>query len=105
MILIGLTHKWEIIHQVIGRIVRPLQTKKCYVHIILADSEVDILANIERKQGGYDRLQAKMTPAMKVSGVFAGSVERNDDLQDTPHNEQMLLPVWLKDQERIKDYA
>jgi superfamily II DNA or RNA helicase len=107
MVLVGLTHKWEIIHQVIGRIVRPLQTKKCYVHIILADSEVDILANIERKQAGYDQLQTKMTPAMKVSGVLVGAVERNDDLQDTPHNEQMLLPKWLKDQEdeRIKDYA
>ncbi|MHC4753289.1 MAG: hypothetical protein ACYTFW_25925, partial [Planctomycetota bacterium] len=86
-------------------IVRPLQTKKCYVHIILADSEVDILSVIERKQAGYDGLQAKMTPAMKVSGVLADSSERNDDLQDTPHNEQMLLPAWLKDQERNKTYA
>lgn len=105
MVLVGLTHKWEIIHQTIGRIVRPLQTKKCYVHIILADSEVDILANIERKQAGYDGLQAKMTPAMKVSGVLAGVVERNDDLQDTPHDKRMLLPKWLKDQEGIKEYA
>lgn len=103
--LIGLTHKWEIIHQTIGRIVRPLQTKKCYVHIILADSEVDILANIERKQASYDRLQANMTPAMKVSGVLAGNIERNDDLQDTPHDEVMQLPAWLKDQERIKEYV
>lgn len=105
MVLVGLTHKWEIIHQTIGRIVRPLQTKKCYVHIILADSEVDILANIERKQAGYDGLQAKMTPAMKVSGVLAGNIERNDDLQDTPHDEQMLLPAWLKDQERTLENA
>lgn len=106
MVLVGLTHKWEIIHQTIGRIVRPLQTKKCYVHIILADSEVDILANIERKQGGYDGLQAKMTPAMKISGVLAGVVERNDDLQDTPHDEAMQLPAWLKDQEQERtEYA
>jgi hypothetical protein len=42
---------------------------------------------------------------MKVSGVLADSSERNDDLQDTPHNEQMLLPAWLKDQERNKTYA
>lgn len=103
--LIGLTHKWEIIHQTIGRIVRPLQVKKCYVHIILADSEVDILANIERKQAGYDRLQSNMAPAMKVSGVLAGNVKRNDDLQDTPHDEAMQLPAWLKDQERIEEYA
>lgn len=103
--LIGLTHKWEIIHQVIGRVVRPLQPKKCYVHIILADSEVDILANIERKQQGYDQLQAKMTPAMKVSGVLADAGQRNDELQDTPHLDPVRLPPWLKDQERTLEYA
>ncbi len=106
MVLVGLTHKWEIIHQTIGRIIRPLQTKKCNVHIILSDSEVDILANIERKQAAYDGLQDKMTPAMKVSGVLAGNVKRNDDLQDTPHDEPMKLPAWLRDQEeRASEYA
>ncbi len=107
MVLIGLTHRWEIIHQTIGRIVRPLQLNKCFIHVVLADSEVEILQAIDRKQRGYDKFQEKMNPAMRKTGVLSYGRKEQWELQDTPHDERMIIPKWLKDQEieRMQEYA
>ncbi len=98
MALIGLTHKWEVIHQVIGRIVRPRQARKCHIHIILPDSEIDILANIERKQRQHDELQQKMIPAMRITGILAQASQKYI-VERENHTAPMIIPEWLKTQE------
>lgn len=97
MALIGLTHKFEVIHQVCGRIVRPRQAHKCHIHIILPDSEIDILANIQRKQRQHEELQQKMIPAMKITGILAQTSQKYI-VERESHIVPMVLPAWLKTQ-------
>lgn len=68
MVFAGLTHKWEQVHQALGRIYRFKQTRDCHAYMVYAESESNIVETLAEKQRQYQEMQAKMTIAMKKNG-------------------------------------
>lgn len=97
MIFCSATHKWEQIKQAMARIYRFGQEKECNIHRVFAESELDIVENVDEKEDNYREMQAKMTQAMSITGLTA---------QDGPGYHISLdfgsipvqVPDWLKEE-------
>lgn len=72
MVFAGLTHKWELVHQALGRIYRFGQENDCFAYMVFAETEAGIVASLDEKQIHYERMQRKMSEAMQVNGLTAG---------------------------------
>lgn len=92
---VGLNDSFEQFYQAIRRFWRFGQTKTVNCHIIAAETEGAVVANIRRKEADADRMMAAMIMHMKdlSSEAVRGQV------RDTPaYNPTlpMIVPEWLK---------
>lgn len=98
MIFCGPTHKWEQIYQAMSRIYRFGQEGECNIHMVYAESEVNIVENLDQKQKQYEEIQAKMTQAMSITGLTATDgpgYQISLDFGSTP----VQIPNWLLKEE------
>ena len=94
-VFVGLSDSWESFYQAIRRQWRFGQTRKVHVHIVSADTEGMVVANIERK----DKQHKEMTESMMLlmsdliqKSVFGAKIEK----ADYPADVDMTIPGWLK---------
>ena len=93
-VFVGLSDSWEAFYQAIRRQWRFGQTKKVHVHIISADTEGAVVANIKRKDDQHKELMASMMDHMRdltQKSVFGAEIEKTDYCAI----DEMELPSWL----------
>lgn len=94
MIFVGLSDSWEMYYQAIRRCWRFGQTKPVHVHVISADTEGAVVANIKRKDDQNQQLGREMVAHMKTmmeKEIFAAAIEKAE------YNGvvKFQLPNWL----------
>lgn len=67
VIFVGLTDSWESYYQAVRRCHRFGQTRSVEVHIVSADTEGGVIANIMKKQEQHEALSIEMIEVMKES--------------------------------------
>lgn len=93
MVFVGLSDSWESFYQAVRRCWRFGQDKPVTVHIVTADTEGAVLANIRRKQIQNDLMAKEMAAIMRdltVAEIKGASVEKTDYIP----NETIKLPTW-----------
>lgn len=96
MAFVGLTYSFEKFYQALRRCYRFGQLRQVIAHLIVAETEGNILATVAHKQEQHRAMQARMTAAMREVGLLA---QRAQGLRpyDAPHT--MQLPRWLRTKE------
>lgn len=93
MVFVGLSDSWESFYQAVRRCWRYGQTKPVHVHIVSADIEGGVLANIKRKEAQHKQLKAEMIAIMKDKTL----AQMGKAQQEKTHynaNEKMRIPQW-----------
>lgn len=93
MIFVGLSDSWEQFYQAVRRCWRYGQAREVHVHIISADVEGGVLANIKRKEHLNKQLKAEMIAVMKdktLKSLGKAKQEKADYLAD----KTMEVPTW-----------
>lgn len=65
MVFVGLSDSWEQFYQAVRRCWRYGQTRPVHVHIVSADVEGGVLANIKRKEAQHKQLTKEMIDVMR----------------------------------------
>jgi hypothetical protein len=93
MIFVGLSDSWEQFYQAVRRCWRYGQKKPVHVHIISADVEGAVLANIKRKEEQNRILKAEMIEVMKDKTLaqFGKASQEKTEYKPT---KQMGIPTW-----------
>jgi hypothetical protein len=92
---VGLTDSFEQFYQAIRRFWRFGQTRPVTCHIIAAETEGAVIANIRRKEGDADRMAAAMVMHMAdlSSAAVRGSVRDNPDYDP---QQPVVIPTFLE---------
>lgn len=100
MAFVGLTYSFEKFYQALRRCYRFGQLRPVIAHLIVAETESNILSIVSAKQDQHRAMQVKMTAAMREVGLLAA---RGQHLRpyDAPHT--MQLPAWLRTKEEQSD--
>jgi hypothetical protein len=91
---VGLNDSWEQYYQAIRRFWRFGQTKPVTAHLIAAETEGNVVANLRRKEADADRMMAAM---IMHTQSFSTKAVRGM-VRDTPNydpNMKMEVPEWL----------
>ena len=91
---VGLSDSWEQYYQVIRRFYRFGQTKEVNVHVISAESEGAVVANIKRKEEQNQTMGAEMVNHMANSmkkEIFGAEVEKTEYVRQVHHGENYTL--------------
>jgi hypothetical protein len=89
----GATFSFEKFYQAIGRSHRYGQTRPVDVHMIVAETEGNVLATLRKKQAQFAEMQAEANEAMRVHGLFRdGSTRR---LTTATGATPIQIPTWL----------
>jgi len=93
-IFVGLSDSWEKYYQAIRRCYRFGQTRPVHVHIVSADTEGAVVANIKDK----DRKNAEM--ARQMRGLMAGFMSRNvlgSEIEKTEYepDQKIIIPAFV----------
>lgn len=93
MIFVGLSDSWEQFYQAVRRCWRYGQTMPVHVHIVSADVEGGVLANIKRKEIQHKQLTREMIAAMKDKTLqeLGKAKQEKAEYQNT---KKMELPTW-----------
>lgn len=94
MVFVGLSDSWEQFYQSVRRCWRYGQTKPVHVHIVSADIEGGVLANIKRKESQHKQLKAEMITIMRDKTLAQlGRAEQ----EKTEYNaiNKMEMPSWV----------
>lgn len=96
MVFVGITYSFEYLYQALRRCYRFGQRRAVVAHLIVAETESNVLATIELKQQQHRAMQQQMTAAMRVTGLLAGP-----SLSLTRYHAptRMTLPPWLMTKE------
>jgi len=86
-IFLGIGYKFNDFIQAIHRIYRFLQTEQVEIHIIYAESEVEILKVLQKKWENYKKLVTKMTDIIKEHGL--SSIDVKEKLKRTINMERV----------------
>lgn len=81
VIFVGLSDSWEKYYQAIRRCWRFGQTKIVHVHIVSADTEGGVVANIRRKEQQHEEMSAQMVERMSkiiISQIKKASIEKTE---------------------------
>lgn len=95
MVFVGLSDSWEAFYQAVRRCWRYGQTRPVHVHIVSADIEGGVLANIKRKEEQHKRLKAEMIAVMKDKTLAEIGKASQEKTEYKPTN-KMGMPAWLK---------
>ena len=91
MAFVGLSYSFEQFFQAVRRCWRYGQVNPVNVHVVVAETEGPILANIRRKEAQFEELQAGMVEAMRAEQL---QLKRTATRYD--HNMPVIVPGWLK---------
>lgn len=96
MAFVGITYSFEYLYQALRRCYRFGQAREVVAHLIVAETESNVLAAIQTKQAQHRAMQAQMTAAMRETGLLAraGMSLTRYEAQRT-----MQLPPWLATRE------
>jgi superfamily II DNA or RNA helicase len=94
MVFVGLSDSWEQFYQAVRRCWRYGQTKPVYVHIVSADVEGGVLANIKRKESQHRELKAEMIGIMRDKTLAQLGRARQEKTEYTT-TDKMELPRWI----------
>lgn len=96
MAFVGLTYSFEYLYQALRRCYRFGQRRAVVAHLVVAETEANVLAAIQAKQEAHRAMQLQMTAAMRATGLLA---QRSPTLRpyDAPH--RMITPAWLTTRE------
>lgn len=89
MAFVGLTHSWESWHQTVRRCWRFGQSQPVDVHVVHAQADAPILANVQRKEQEATKMMDAMVNAMGQLEWARGSVD------DYEPDQSMKLPEWF----------
>lgn len=93
MVFVGLSDSWEQFYQAVRRCWRFGQTKPVHVHIIAADVEGAVLANIKRKEQQNAELKAEMIAIMRDKSLAQFGKARTEKTEYEPVK-AMEIPTW-----------
>lgn len=91
---VGLSDSWEQYYQAIRRFYRFGQTKPVNVHVISAESEGAVVANIKRKEEQNATMGAEMVKYMSESmkqEIFGATVEKTEYVRQVHHDDNWTL--------------
>jgi superfamily II DNA/RNA helicase len=92
VVFTGLTYSFEKFYQALRRCYRFGQRQDVYVHLVVAETEGDILSTIQTKEAEHREMQRAMNAAMRATGLLH---ERHEDLVQYRPDVPLLLPKWL----------
>lgn len=78
-VFVGINHKFNDFGQALHRIQRFGQTRECHAHVIYAESETEIKADLMDKWGRHKELNATMTAIIREHGLDSAAI--NEALQ------------------------
>jgi hypothetical protein len=91
---VGLNDSWEQFYQAVRRFWRFGQTQPVTAHLIAAETEGAVVANLRRKEADADRMAAAMVRHMSdLSSVIVRGAER--DRPNYHPTQPVQLPEWL----------
>lgn len=94
MIFVGLSDSWEQFYQAVRRCWRYGQKNAVHVHIVSADVEGGVLANIKRKEQQHKELKEEMIKIMKDKTL--AELGKATQEKATYNNENIMgVPSWL----------
>lgn len=93
MVFVGQTFSFERFYQALRRCYRFGQQQVVNVHLVVVETESDILAIVQRKQAEHQRMQQAMNAAMREVGLLEG---RRDALLDYNPTVPIAVPAWLR---------
>lgn len=94
MIFCGISDSYEQFYQAVRRCWRFGQEHSVNVHIIISESEMNVLDNIKRKQAQMDRMQDNMIALMH--DVTMSEIKHTTRITtEYKPKERMVLPEWI----------
>lgn len=94
MVFVGLSDSWEQFYQSVRRCWRYGQTKPVHVHIVSADVEGGVLANIKRKESQHRELKGEMIAIMRDK-TLAQLGRAEQEKTEYKANQKMGIPSWV----------
>jgi superfamily II DNA or RNA helicase len=94
MLFVGATFSYERVHQALRRSYRFRQTREVNAHLVVAETENNVLTTLRQKQTAFQEMQAAMNQAQKEHGLFGGGNRR--ELADYQPKMKMLVPQWCR---------
>lgn len=88
-IFCGMNFSYEAFYQAIRRFWRFGQRRPVTAHVVIADTEAEIAATVQRKSDGHDRMKAEMAAAMMRAAV------QHSVLHTYEPELEARLPAWL----------
>jgi len=93
MIFVGLSDSWEQFYQAVRRCWRYGQKKPVHVHIVSADVEGGVLANIKRKEQQHKQLTGEMIAIMRDKTLLELGRAKQEKAKYT-NDKKMEVPQW-----------
>jgi hypothetical protein len=90
MAFVGLSDSWEAYYQAVRRCWRFGQTKPVHAHLIIANTEGAVKANIERKEANATNMMNELVSHMRTHYEHRKDDSRYDGKQE------MTIPKWMK---------
>jgi len=97
MVFVGATFSYERIHQALRRSYRFRQTRRVNAHLVVAETEANVVSILKTKQQAFQEMQQKMNEAQRLHGLFGGG-DRRVRAEYRPGIE-MAIPNWLVSKE------
>jgi hypothetical protein len=94
MVFVGLSDSWEQFYQSVRRCWRYGQTKPVHVHIVSADVEGGVLANIKRKERQHKMLKSEMIKIMREKTLAQLGKAKQEKTEYQP-TKKMEHPSWV----------
>ena len=88
-IFTGLSFSYESFYQAVRRFYRFGQKRPVNAHIVMADTEAEIVATVQRKSDDHDRMKREMAGAMRRAAI------EHSTLQTYEPQLEATLPAWL----------
>lgn len=93
MVFVGLSDSWEQFYQAVRRCWRYGQKRPVHVHIVSADVEGGVLANIKRKEQQHKQLTREMIAVMKDKTLAELGKAKQEKTEYLNHT-KMEIPQW-----------
>jgi hypothetical protein len=91
---VGLSDSYEAFYQAVRRVYRFGQKRAVQCHVIVAETEGAVVANIERKERQAERMAAGMLEHMRAEMVASVRGTKRDVIEYVP-SVAMAIPTWL----------